>query len=126
MPQLNELDFCFLDTQESLMYFNTVINTVTTDERPSRNTYRSRLGTIAIHYEYLLNKMLQFNPYMRWSARECLEMDVFRTLKESTTSSNSDYHSEASPLKVKIRESTSKIMLKVDMEGVFDYETVDV
>ena len=35
---------------------------------------------LPVHYKQLLNNLLQFNPYMRWSARECVEMEVFQSV----------------------------------------------
>ena len=51
-------------------------------------------------------KLLEFNPYYRWSASECLKSKYFDDIRNP-----------------ELEESSSKkIMLDVDKDDAFDYE----
>lgn len=39
--------------------------------------YLDRLGPLEEDWFMLLHNLLQFNPYLRWSASECLGLDIF-------------------------------------------------
>jgi hypothetical protein len=54
----------------------------------------------------MVRKLLEFNPYFRWSAYECLKSSYFDKVRNS--------HQEKHP--------KGKILLEIDQEDAFDYE----
>lgn len=54
----------------------------------------------------MVNKLLEFNPYFRWTAHECLKSSYFDNIRNHNT--------EKHPKK--------KIMLEVDQDEAFNYE----
>ena len=64
-----------------------------------------RLGPLDEDWFMLLHNLLQFNPYLRWSASECLNLEIFKSVRNKQM--------EEKPI--------SKIQLLVDSEGAYDY-----
>jgi hypothetical protein len=55
----------------------------------------------------LLKKVIKFNPYFRYSAQECINLQVFDDIRDAELEKNFDL----------------KIHLDVDSEDAFDYDT---
>jgi hypothetical protein len=55
----------------------------------------------------IIESMLQFNPYMRHSANECLQSKLFKGIKISDQDVT----------------APGKILLEVDQDDAFDYKT---
>lgn len=122
--QLGEQDLSFISREDSLTYIknicketevfkrNEVVNGMTEyDPNPkpaAMNTYEfaKELQDIPEDMIKILESMLQFNPYMRHSASECLQSPLFEGIKISE-------HEIAAP---------SKILLEVDKDDAFDYK----
>lgn len=85
LPKLSESDVAFIDTEEQRTYVDLIKSL---EDSPLSCLYRNRLGNIPDYFETLLSNLLQFNPYMRWSAKECTEMEVFTDFNHTQTSSN--------------------------------------
>ena len=75
---MTPLDTCFVDDDDTSGYVEYMMGLVEADE--SKENLWTRLSLVPNHYKILLNGLLQFNPYMRWSAKESLEIEVFRQL----------------------------------------------
>ena len=43
--------------------------------------YIDRLGPLEEDWLLLLHNLLQFNPYLRWSASECLNLSIFKSFR---------------------------------------------
>ena len=54
----------------------------------------------------IVNKLLEFNPYFRWTGQECIKSTYFDNIRNS----NLEKHPKG------------KIMLEVDQDSAFDYE----
>ena len=67
--------------------------------------YLDRLGTLEEDWFMLLHNLLQFNPYLRWSASECLNLEIFEAVRDES----------------KEEKPARKILLDIDAEGAFDY-----
>ena len=122
--QLGEADLSFISREDSLTYIknicketevfkrNEMVNGMTEydpNPKPSAmNTYQfaKELKDIPEDMIKILESMLQFNPYMRHSASECLQSPLFEGIKISE-------HEIAAP---------SKIQLDVDKDDAFDYK----
>lgn len=53
----------------------------------------------------MMINLLQFNPYMRWSASECLNLQIFNSVRDLDLEQKSD----------------EKIEVEIDHEGAYDY-----
>jgi len=122
--QLGEADLSFISREDSLTYIKNICketevfkrNEMVTgmteydpNPKPSAmNTYEfaKELKDIPEDMIKILESMLQFNPYMRHSASECLQSPLFEGIKISE-------HEIAAP---------SKILLEVDKDDAFDYK----
>ena len=69
------------------------------------DNYMSRLIPLQPDYQKLIHNLLQFNPYMRWSASECLNLGIFEFVR--------DLYIEEKP--------ESKITLDIDKNDAFNY-----
>ena len=76
----------------------------------------NRLHGVPKGLETILKNLIQFNPYIRWSAKECLCDEIFQEfgLKQQLY---------AIMIKDDGHKGTGKILLEVDRDGVFNYET---
>ena len=103
-------------------------------DRSNSEGYLDRLSPmLPSHYRELLHNLIQLNPYLRWSAQECLDMEVFSGLADQrervttqsstpTSTNTGDEYGELEFPKLLHSAYKSKILLEVDKEGVFDYE----
>jgi hypothetical protein len=57
----------------------------------------------------MIYKLLEFNPYFRWSAQECLRSPYFDKIRNPAL----EKHSKA------------KILLEIDQDDAFDYVTAE-
>lgn len=76
----------------------------------------NRLYGVPEGLEAILKNLIQFNPYIRWSAKECLCHDIFCSydLKQQLY---------AIMIKDDGMKGQAKVLLDVDRDGVFNYET---
>ena len=80
LDQLNEYDLAFIENKQS-KFFVQLFEKVDGEQK---SHYSKRLEYLPKGMKELLSNMLQFNPYLRYSARECLEMQMFGDLQELT------------------------------------------
>jgi len=73
-PLNEEHHLSFIDNKEGRDYIS-IIQSMGDPE--SQCHYLTRLGKLPPGMEDLLYNLLQFNPYMRWSAKECMDMPMF-------------------------------------------------
>lgn len=76
------------------------------NEKTHDINFLDRLGPLDEDWFMLLHNLLQFNPYLRWSASECLNLDIFNSIRNNKM--------EEKPIQ--------KIQLLVDSEGSYDYD----
>lgn len=72
IQELEHIDFCFLENVKPFYYLQHVMQ-LTKNENVQHYTSRLNTQILPLQYKLLLQNLLQFNPYMRWSARECLD-----------------------------------------------------
>lgn len=80
--QLSDQDLCFISRDDSLNYVQKIITSMkpeaarTATQEPCylNNTFNfeKELRDVPVEMVQILENMLQFNPYMRHSANECL------------------------------------------------------
>lgn len=122
--QLGEQDLSFISREDSATYIKSICKETEVFKRnqvpdgaaeydPSPKTaamnsyeFAKELKDIPEDMIKMLESMLQFNPYMRHSASECLQSPLFDGIKISE-------YEIAAP---------SKIQLEVDMDDAFDYK----
>lgn len=46
------------------------------------DNYMTRLIPLQPDYQKIIYNLLQFNPYMRWSASECLNLNIFESIRD--------------------------------------------
>lgn len=54
----------------------------------------------------MVHKLLEFNPYFRWTAQECLKSTYFDNIRNPVLE----------------KHAKGKIMLEVDQDAAFDYQ----
>ena len=70
IDSLSEYDLAFIENKQS-KFFVQLFEKVDAEQKAH---YSKRLEYLPKGMKELLSNMLQFNPYLRYSARECLEM----------------------------------------------------
>lgn len=114
--QLGEQDLSFISREDSQNYIQNICretealrtsNGAPSEPSPLKNSFNfaKELKDVPKEMVQILENMLQFNPYMRHSANECLQSPLFAGIKISE-------QEIAAP---------SKILLEVDKDDAFDY-----
>lgn len=98
LPTLDECDLTFIHGQENYQFVK-IVQQMEQEEKKKQEKkgastsnlkcchFMDRLYGVPEHMETLLKNLLQFNPYIRWSAKECLELDAFSDFDQTTDSS---------------------------------------
>ena len=92
----------------------------------------TRLEHVPQGWDQILRNMLQFNPYIRWTAKECLELQPFADLEQSGSTRSSGGNTASPDHRLNTLEQSytklasnlptqKKLMFKFDMEGAYDY-----
>ena len=114
--QLTEEDLSFISRDDSQTYIQNICREtealrqgsgMPSEPSPVMNTFQfaRELKDVPSEMVKILESMLQFSPYMRHSANECLQSPLFAGIKISE-------QEIAAP---------SKILLEVDKDDAFDY-----
>lgn len=101
---LSDVDICFVERKEMIEYVSGMKN-LQTIEKVANFHYLDRLGPLEEDWFMLMHNLLQFNPYLRWSASECLNLDIFRGIRNEELE----------------QKPAQKISLDIDSDKAFDY-----
>ena len=77
---LTESDTCFVERKEMIQYLRAMIS-IHENEQVQDSNFLDRLGPLDEDWFMLLHNLLQFNPYLRWSASECLSLEIFNEIR---------------------------------------------
>lgn len=77
---LTESDTCFVERKEMIQYLKAMVS-IHENEQVQDSNFLDRLGPLDEDWFMLLHNLLQFNPYLRWSASECLNLDIFNEIR---------------------------------------------
>lgn len=120
--KLGDQDLSFISRDDSYNYVQKIITTMGNEASLGGNTKTTQEGVSSLKNTFnfekefkdvpsemvaILENMLQFNPYMRHSAIECLQSPLFAGIKISEQEIT----------------APSKILLEVDKDESFDYST---
>ena len=107
LNNLNEIDTCFIEGKVMMRYVISSLKSLPKMENTDNLHYLDRLGPMDEDWFMLLYNLLQFNPYLRWSASECLNLEIFQNVRN----------------KILEEKPSQKILLDIDSETAFDYTT---
>lgn len=75
LPQLEPHDLSFIDRADYKKLKK--IQALTSDRSKNEHFFYRLAPEMPEGMDELLDNLLKFNPYMRWSAKECLESSIF-------------------------------------------------